>query len=64
MSPMLMKDLLHTGNKHVDALKAHVKDENAEVVVISAAIEAQIAELESEEDRQVFLQEYGLKNQG
>jgi ribosome-binding ATPase len=55
---------LHTGNKYVDALKAHVKDENAEVVIISAAIEAQIAELESEEDRQVFLQEYGLKESG
>ena len=55
---------LHTGNKYVEALKAHVKDENAEVVVISAAIEAQIAELESEEDRQVFLEEYGLKESG
>ncbi|HZI24732.1 MAG TPA: redox-regulated ATPase YchF [Chryseolinea sp.] len=55
---------LHTGNKYVEALKAHVKDENAEVVVISAAIEAQIAELESEEDSQVFLEEYGLKESG
>jgi len=55
---------LHTGNKFVEALKKHVKDENAEVVVISAAIEAQIAELESEEDRQVFLEEYGLKESG
>jgi hypothetical protein len=52
------------GNKHVEALKAHVKDENAEVVIISAAIEAQIAELESEEDRLVFLQEYGLEESG
>lgn len=55
---------LHTGNKHVEALRAHVKDENAEVVIISAAIEAQIAELESEEDRAVFLAEYGLKESG
>src|SRR5687768_17332268 len=45
---------IHTGNKHVDALKRLVKDENAEVVVISAAIEAQIAELDNEADRQVF----------
>ena len=37
----------------------HVKSENAEVVVISAAIEAQIAELESLEYRQVFLQNTG-----
>jgi GTP-binding protein YchF len=55
---------IHTGNAFVDALKAHVKDENAEVVVISAAIEAQIAELESLEDREVFLQEYGLTESG
>jgi ribosome-binding ATPase len=55
---------LHTGNKYVDALRSHVKNENAEVVVISAAIEAQIAELETLEDRQVFLEEYGLKESG
>jgi len=55
---------IHTGNKHVDALKNHVKDESAEVVMISAAIEAQIAELESTEDREVFLQEYGLTESG
>jgi GTP-binding protein YchF len=55
---------IHTGNAFVDALKSHVKDENAEVVMISAAIEAQIAELESAEDREVFLQEYGLTESG
>jgi len=55
---------IHTGNKYVDALKDLVKNENAEVVVISAAIEAQIAELETEADREVFLQEYGLKESG
>jgi GTP-binding protein YchF len=55
---------IHTGNRLVDALKDHIKNENAEVVMISAAIEAQIAELESEEDRQVFLQEYGLTESG
>jgi GTP-binding protein YchF len=55
---------IHTGNKYVDALKDLVKNENAEVVVISAAIEAQIAELDNEEDRSVFLQEYGLSESG
>jgi GTP-binding protein YchF len=55
---------IHTGNKYVDALKEHVKDEGAEVVLVCAAIEAQIAELESEEDRKVFLQEYGLNESG
>jgi len=55
---------LHTGNKHVEALKTLVHAENAHVVLISAAIEAQIAELDSEEDRAVFLQEYGLTESG
>lgn len=53
-----------TGNKHVEALRELVKTEGAEVVIISAAIEAQIAELESPEDRLVFLQEYGLTESG
>jgi GTP-binding protein YchF len=55
---------IHTGNQYVDALKNLVKSENAEVVVISAAIEAQIAELDNEADRAVFLEEYGLKESG
>jgi GTP-binding protein YchF len=55
---------VNTGNKYVDQLRAHVAAEGAEVVVISAAIEAQIAELESPEDRAVFLAEYGLTESG
>jgi hypothetical protein len=55
---------LHTGNKYVDALRNLVQTEQADVVVISAAIEAQIAELDNEADRQVFLQEYGLEESG
>lgn len=52
------------GNQHVEALRELVKQEGAQVVVVSAAIEAQIAELESMEDRRVFLAEYGLKESG
>ena len=55
---------VNSGNKHVEVLRALVKDENAEVVVVCAAIEAQIAELESEEDRAEFLKEYGLQESG
>jgi len=55
---------IHTGNKHVDALKNLIKDEGAEVVIVCAAIEAQIAELDNEEDRKSFLQEYGLTESG
>lgn len=55
---------IHTGNAYVDMLKENIKDEGAEVIVVCAAIEAQIAELESVEDRQEFLKEYGLKESG
>ena len=53
-----------TGNKFVDAVKAAVKDENAEVLVIGAKIEADIIELETYEERQMFLDELGLEEVG
>ncbi|MFZ4740715.1 MAG: redox-regulated ATPase YchF [Bacteroidales bacterium] len=53
-----------TGNKYVDNFKAAVKDENAEVLVIAGALEADIAALDTAEDRLVFLQDYGLTEPG
>lgn len=58
------EEAIHTGNEHVDALKDAVKDEEAEVIVVSASIESQIAELDEEEERQMFLEEYGLTESG
>lgn len=55
---------LPDGNKYSDQLIEGVKDENAQVIVISAAIEAQIAELEDADERAMFLDEYGLKDSG
>lgn len=55
---------LHTGNKFVDALKEKVKEENAEVILLCAAIEAQIAEFEEPEEKEMFLGEYGLEESG
>jgi GTP-binding protein YchF len=52
------------GNKFVDALKAEVKDENAEVLVIAAAIEAEITQLDSYDDRAAFLKDLGLSESG
>lgn len=52
------------GNEYSEKLKAGVADENAEVVVVSASIEAQIAELEDPDERAMFLSEYGLKESG
>ncbi len=55
---------VNTGNKFVEQVKEAVKAEQAEVIVISAAIEADIAQLESYEDRQAFLQDLGLAESG
>jgi len=52
------------GNDHVEALRANVAGEDAEVVMVSAAIEAQIAELEDADERQMFLEEYELTESG
>ena len=53
-----------TGNKYVDAVREAVKDENAEVLIITAAMEAEIASLETYEERQMFLGEMGLTEPG
>lgn len=52
------------GNKYVDQVKQNVKDEDAEVLVICAAIEAEITQLDSFEDRQMFLSDLGLSESG
>ncbi len=53
-----------TGNKYVDLVREAVKDENAEVLVIGAKIEADITELETYDERQMFLEELGLEEPG
>ena len=53
-----------SGNGYVDKVREAVKDENAEILVIAAKIESDIAELESYEERQLFLEEMGLKESG
>ena len=51
---------MHTGNKFSEALIAGVKDEGAQVIVMCNNAEAQIAEIENDEDKQMFMEEYGM----
>jgi GTP-binding protein YchF len=51
---------MHTGNKFSEALKAAVKNEKAEVIIMNNNIEAQISEMENPEDRQLFMEEYKM----
>jgi ribosome-binding ATPase len=53
-----------TGNKFVEQVKEAVKDEEAEVLMIGAKIEADITELETYEERKMFLDELGLDEPG
>lgn len=53
-----------SGNKYVEAVREAVKNEDAEILVVAAKIESEIAELETYEERQMFLEEIGLKESG
>jgi GTP-binding protein YchF len=53
-----------SGNAYVERVKEAVAAENAEVLVIGAKIEADITELETYEERQMFLEELGLEEPG
>jgi len=52
------------GNAFVDAVREVVKDEGAEILMVAAATEADIAELETYDERQMFLEEVGLSESG
>jgi ribosome-binding ATPase len=53
-----------SGNSYVEQLRKAVEGEGAELLVIAAKIESEIAELESYEEREMFLQEIGLEHSG
>ena len=50
-------------NKYYDLLRESISDENKEIIPICASLEAQLVELD-DEDKQMFLEEYGLKEPG
>ena len=53
-----------TGNAYVEQVREAVKEENAEILVVAAKIESEIAELETYDERQMFLEEIGLEESG
>jgi GTP-binding protein YchF len=52
---------MHSGNKYSDLLVAAAKEEDAQVIVMTNAIEAQIAEFEDPDDKQMFMDEYKME---
>jgi GTP-binding protein YchF len=68
LKPMLYianisEDDITTGNKYVEILKQKAQEEESEVVMISAKIEEELTDL-SDEDREIFLEDLGLKQSG
>ena len=53
-----------SGNAHTEAVKAAIANENAEMLIVAAATEADIADLETYEERQMFLEDMGLEESG
>jgi GTP-binding protein YchF len=52
------------GNGYVKQVSESIKNENAEILIVAAKIESEIAEFETYEERQLFLSEIGLKESG
>lgn len=53
-----------SGNKYVEMVREATKDENADILVLAVKIESEIAEFETYEERQMFLEEIGLEESG
>ena len=53
-----------TGNHYVEAVREAVKNEDAQILVVAAKIESEIAEFDTYEEREMFLNELGLKESG
>ena len=64
MFAMWMRRSVVTGNKHTEAVKETVKVKMQRSYMISAAIESEIATLESFDDSQLFLEDLGLHESG
>ena len=58
------EDSAATGNKYVEQIRELVRDENAEVIVLAVGTEADITELETYEERKMFLEDLGLTEPG
>ncbi|MDE0470842.1 MAG: redox-regulated ATPase YchF [Ekhidna sp.] len=58
------EESVNGGNEWSRKLQEHVAPENAQLIIVSAGLEAQIAEFDDPEEKQLFLKEYGLRESG
>ncbi len=53
-----------TGNSYVEDVKRKIENKDSEIIIISAKIESEINELDSLEERKIFLEDLGLEESG
>jgi GTP-binding protein YchF len=53
-----------SGNKYVEQIREAIREENADLLIVAAKIESEIAEFETFEEREMFLNELGLQQSG
>jgi GTP-binding protein YchF len=53
-----------SGNDYVDEVRKEIGDKDSEIIIISAKIESEINELESYEEKKIFLDDLGLDDSG
>ncbi len=58
------EDSINSGNEWSNKLAENIKNEDAQLILVSAGLEAQIAEFDEPEEKQMFLEEYGLEESG
>ena len=58
------EESVNSGNEWSKKLEENIKNEDAQLILVSAGLEAQIAELDDPEEKEMFLEEYGLKESG
>ncbi|SNT25846.1 hypothetical protein SAMN05421640_2999 [Ekhidna lutea] len=58
------EESINTGNEWSKKLEENIKHEDAQLILVSAGLEEQIAEFDDPEEKQMFLEEYGLKESG
>ena len=58
------EESINGGNEWSKKLEENIKGEDAQLILVSAGLEEQIAEFEDPEEKQMFLEEYGLKESG
>ncbi len=58
------EDSATKGNAYVEQVRQAVANEGADILIVAAKIESEIAELETYEERQLFLGEIGLEESG